>query len=383
MRPIKEQQQAHARNLYFQSDLTRAQLAQQVGVSEKTIYLWTKQGDWQRLRSGSRLMPSMLVEHFCAQVQELNEAIQSRPLGQRYPTPQEAETQRKLVVTAERIKKKGTQGEYMELMQKFMTWLMPKGNGFVQVFTDLADEFLKENAVAGFRPYDIEYEEPGLLSSALPKGAKVKALAEDSGQPFTDPNQLSLFPENPIPPLKGDSPGSTNVDIGQGDIQPSPATQPNQSPGTNTTSVPSQRPAEAEHETTGTSSLSSFNDEHVMTGNNSNPPYDPSTATFNYKPDTKQEITPTGNNQAIPLLRGDSPGSTNVENGQGCVQLGNEQKPDRKKPLKDTSISIGYIGTQEEVLPDGTTILEIKKEDPGIQKFSVGEAIYYIKKKRE
>lgn len=75
MRPIKEQQQAHARNLYFQSDLTRAQLAQQVGVSEKTIYLWTKQGDWQRLRSGSRLMPSMLVEHFSAQVQELNEAI--------------------------------------------------------------------------------------------------------------------------------------------------------------------------------------------------------------------------------------------------------------------------------------------------------------------
>lgn len=203
MRPIKEQQQAHARNLYFQSDLTRAQLAQQVGVSEKTIYLWTKQGDWQRLRSGSRLMPSMLVEHFCAQVQELNEAIQSRPPGQRYPSPQEAETQRKLVVTAERIKKKGTQGEYMELMQKFMTWLMPKGNGFVQVFTDLADEFLKENAVAGFRPYDIEYEEPGLLSSALPKGAKAKDPAEDPGQPFTDPNQLSLFPENAIPPLKG------------------------------------------------------------------------------------------------------------------------------------------------------------------------------------
>ncbi len=118
-----------------------------------------------------------------------------------------------------------------------------------------------------------------------------------------------------------------------------------------------------------------------MTRNNSNQPYEAPTATFNYNPDTKQEITPTGNNQAIPHLRGDSPGSTNVDNGQGCVQSGHEQKPKRKKPKKDTSISIGYIGTQEEVLPDGSTILEIKKEDPGIQKFSIGDAIYYIKKK--
>ncbi len=237
MRPIKEQQQAHARNLYFQSGLTRTQIAEQVGVSEKTIYLWTKQGDWQRLKEGSRLMPSMIVEHIYAQVQELNEAIASRPVGQRYPTPQEAEIQRKQMVTIERIKKKGTQGEYMELMQKFMTWLLPRDLEQTKAFTALADQFLKDGKVAGFHPYDIEYGSSALMSAALPSTARIRP--DDEEYPSPDPNQLSLFPENAIPPLTamspapsagGDRPDSATAENGQGDIQPSPALQPNQSP---------------------------------------------------------------------------------------------------------------------------------------------------------
>jgi len=384
MRPIKEQQQAHARNLYFQSDLTRAQLAQQVGVSEKTIYLWAKQGDWQRLRSGSRLMPSMLVEHFCAQVQELNEAIQSRPPGQRYPTPQEAETQRKLVVTAERIKKKGTQGEYMELMQKFMTWLMPKGNGFAQVFTDLADEFLKENAVAGFRPYDIEYEEPGLLSSALPKGAKAKDPAEDPGQPFTDPNQLSLFPENAIPPLKGNSPGSptsippafppwagreasiASVPGAKKQSQDNTDLQPNQSNETNNTSCCAPVPHPCGREGQGEV-------EQVTTGNNSNPPYDAPTATSSENTEPQEEITQPGNNPELPPLAS-LPGTEQAQDNTGHPKPRKEKKPAE-------GVAIGYLGTKDTVTPKGTTIIDIKREEPNIQKFSIGGAIYYIKKK--
>jgi hypothetical protein len=390
MRPFKEQQQQQARNLYFQSDLSRNQIAEQVGVSEKTVYLWTKQGDWQKLKSASRLMPSMLVEHFISQVQELNENIMSRPMGRRYPTPQEAETQRKLIVTAERIKKKGTVGEYMELMQKFMEWLQPKDFELTKTFTNLADSFFYDSKLGSFHPYDIEYDQPTLMSGARSGNPKPQPSDPDNPQPFIDPNQLSLFPESNNTSLsfgegRGEAPLASLREAGIAHVPGAPKQshddtnnlQPNEHETTGTLSL---SPLKDEYETTGTPSLSPLKDEHETTGNNLNPPCEAPTAYFSPSPEPQQEITDHEITPEIPLLRGDSPGSTNVDNGQGCVQLSNEQKPDRKKPPKDTSISIGYIGTQEEVLPDGTTILEIKKEDPGIQKFSIGGAIYYIKK---
>ncbi|MBS1585288.1 MAG: hypothetical protein JSS82_07030 [Bacteroidetes bacterium] len=157
MRPVKEQQQEKARELFFQTDLNRTEIAAQVGVSEKTIYLWTKAGDWRKLKSASRLMPSLIVEHFYSQIQELNDNIRNREPGQRFPTVQEAEVFRKLVLTAERIKKKQTRGEYSEMFQKFMQWLLPQNEQHLKLFTDYANAFLTQSAIRGFHPYDIEY----------------------------------------------------------------------------------------------------------------------------------------------------------------------------------------------------------------------------------
>ncbi|MBS1587212.1 MAG: hypothetical protein JSS82_16885 [Bacteroidetes bacterium] len=164
MKTVNEQKHLQARGLFFQTNKTQGEIAEEVGVSDKTLYLWTKAGDWHRLRSASRLMPSMIIENFYAHVQELNDDIRSRPPGKRYPTLQESEIIRKMMLTIERSKKKHTQPEYMELMQKFLEWVGPKNMEILQTITDYADGFLKSQSVAGFHPYDIEYEEPTLAS---------------------------------------------------------------------------------------------------------------------------------------------------------------------------------------------------------------------------
>lgn len=195
-----------AQTLFFQTDKTQKEIASMVGVSEKTIYLWMKQGDWKRLRSASRLMPSMIVENFLSQVQELNDEIRTRDQGKRYPTIQEAETFRKMVVTIGRIQKGHTQGEYMEMMQKFLTFLLPLNHELVKTLTGYANDFLKSRAVEGFTPFDTGYlptdpfEEETLNSPPYFQGGVPAelgdALAGGGGSPLApDNNQKDRHPE--------------------------------------------------------------------------------------------------------------------------------------------------------------------------------------------
>ncbi|OJW81374.1 MAG: hypothetical protein BGO69_13840 [Bacteroidetes bacterium 46-16] len=149
-----------ARSLFFETGKTQKEIAGIIGVSEKTIYLWMKQGDWKRLRSNSRLMPSLIAENFLSQVQELNEDIRQRGQGKRYPTVQEAEIFRKMVMTIGRIQKGHTQGQYSEMMKKFLSFILPQNLELVKTLTYYADDFLKSRNPEGFAPFDIEYEPP-------------------------------------------------------------------------------------------------------------------------------------------------------------------------------------------------------------------------------
>lgn len=193
-----------ARSLFFETGKTQKQIADIVGVSEKTIYLWMKQGDWKRLRSASKLMPSMIVENFLSQVQELNEEIRQREQGKRYPTVQEAEVFRKMVMTIGRIQKGHTQGEYSEMMQKFLSFIMPRNHELVITLSYYADDFLKFCNPDGFTPFDTAY---------------------DPAPPKPDPHILQLnkvtrfLQKQQLPLLRGDSPVSANTEDGQGCVQ--------------------------------------------------------------------------------------------------------------------------------------------------------------------
>jgi transposase-like protein len=209
MKTVNEQKRLLARDLFFQSGKSQGEIANEVGVSDKTLYLWTREGDWHRLRSASRLMPSMIIENFYAQVQELNDDIRSRPPGKRYPTLQESEIIRKMMLTIERSKKKHTQPEYMELMQKFLEWVGPKNIEILQTITDYADGFLKSQSVAGFHPYDIEYEEPALASL---RGTKQSHENTEEAEPTEPQPQPQVdFPLASLPVRNADGLGTSQA----------------------------------------------------------------------------------------------------------------------------------------------------------------------------
>lgn len=302
-----------AQTLFFQSDKTQKEIANLVGVSEKTIYLWMKQGDWKRLRSTSRLMPSMIVENFLSQVQELNDEIRTRDQGKRYPTIQEAETFRKMIVTIGRIQKGHTQGEYMEMMQKFLTFLLPLNHELVKTISYYADDFLKSRAVEGFTPFDTGYlptdpfeEEAEQNPLASLREAR---LANESGatkQSRQDTNNLA--PDT----YKNDDPTPVS-----GQCHPEFISKPynNTEKAEKSRQSPEQKSEESEaigtsllvtfgekSETTGTSLPVTFEEKSETTGNYTETSYGLSIKAFSGSATPKPEMnieTETGNN-ALP-----------------------------------------------------------------------------------
>lgn len=94
-----------ARDLFFQTDLTQQKIAQLTGISPKTLYLWIKKDDWQKIKDSAICSPGALCEQYYAQLHDLNTRISQREEGFRNPTPSEAEVIRKLSVTIKNLGK--------------------------------------------------------------------------------------------------------------------------------------------------------------------------------------------------------------------------------------------------------------------------------------
>ena len=59
---MKQKEFEKARELYFQTKKTKTQIAAEVGVNRRTVLLWCKQDNWERMRRAEQTMPSLIAE---------------------------------------------------------------------------------------------------------------------------------------------------------------------------------------------------------------------------------------------------------------------------------------------------------------------------------
>ncbi len=147
-----------ARNLYFQSGLTQAQIAILIGVSQKTISLWINDGKWKMLKDTASQMPALMVEHMFSELTELNKNIAAREPGQRFPTVQEAETRRKIMVSLQYTQDYQSKGAQIETMMNFIHYVRRTSKKDVVNITLLADKYLEGEVKIGqdpFKPYTL------------------------------------------------------------------------------------------------------------------------------------------------------------------------------------------------------------------------------------
>ena len=78
---MKNDQRQMARNLYFETEFTQGQIADLVGISQKTMSFWASEEHWKRLKILAQTTPDIVAENMYQEVCRLNDAIVAREPG--------------------------------------------------------------------------------------------------------------------------------------------------------------------------------------------------------------------------------------------------------------------------------------------------------------
>jgi len=147
-----------ARLMYMAGDNTQRSIAKTLKVSERTIYTWIKTEGWDRLRQAARQAPAVIAENIFSQIVELQNDIASREEGKRYPTMQEAELTRKLVLSVDKMKSAPALSQTMQVLRMFRSFANGYGDtSFRLLLNQVIEHFVESEAKNGYLPYQVEY----------------------------------------------------------------------------------------------------------------------------------------------------------------------------------------------------------------------------------
>jgi hypothetical protein len=143
---MKLDQQQQAQHLYFQSDLSKTEIADALGISRRTLHHWIRQNNWDQAKKNAETIPSFLAEN-CYQVlgnftgQLLSESRIGQPI-----MLQEVNAVYKLTLAINRLKNKNTLNESMETLGLFMESVNDKDPELAEQMQPYLDEYITARA---------------------------------------------------------------------------------------------------------------------------------------------------------------------------------------------------------------------------------------------
>ena len=235
-----------AKELFFQTDLSKTQIANLLGISRRSLHYWVKDEHWGRLRESATQLPALLAEkcyHIFGHLtdQYLSELRATKPISHK-----EADTLHKLVITIGKLKNRSTLNENIETFSYFLDGLKQQAPEVARQVTPYIDKYLAGrasvftsqlapahyNAQCLIPVPDTDYTEQQLDTRDLFDWDNEQMDAN----PDLYPTRYMAIPDEPIP--------SNNT------TQQTNPTPPNETPKSETTIINTSRPANPEtHET--------------------------------------------------------------------------------------------------------------------------------------
>lgn len=139
----RTQKQDYAKVLYLNDSLTQKEIADKVGVTEKTIGSWIKKGNWPQLKSSLIITKDEELRRIYVQINQLNNHIETREEGSRYADAKEADTLSKLAATARAMESDASLSDVIAVFKRFANWLRKIDLAKAQEFISIQDEFVK------------------------------------------------------------------------------------------------------------------------------------------------------------------------------------------------------------------------------------------------
>jgi transcriptional regulator with XRE-family HTH domain len=114
-----------AKLLFIKENITQKEIAQKVGVTEKTISKWVNTENWEQFKASIIITKEEGLKRIYMQINEVNSAIEKKPQGERYATGKEADILVKLAASARSLETETSISDVIEVFKRFINWLRP------------------------------------------------------------------------------------------------------------------------------------------------------------------------------------------------------------------------------------------------------------------
>ena len=114
-----DQKKELAKLLFFQTELTQAEIAERVDVRAATVSTWVQKESWNRVRKSILATRQKELGRLYDQLEELNDKIASREKGQRYSNNKEADIASKLTASIRQLETETSLAIVIDVFTKF------------------------------------------------------------------------------------------------------------------------------------------------------------------------------------------------------------------------------------------------------------------------
>lgn len=141
-----DQKKELAKLLFIKENLSQKEIAEKVGVAEKTISKWVNANseEWKRLRQSIIITKDEQLRRIYDQLDEITKCISQREDGKKYSIKGEADTIVKLTTAAKNLETDASVADIIEVSKRFLNWLRPVDLNKAKEISSLLDSFIKD-----------------------------------------------------------------------------------------------------------------------------------------------------------------------------------------------------------------------------------------------
>ena len=187
---MKQEQLQQAQHLYFQTDLSKSEIASMLGISRRTIHYWAQYNQWERIKKSAAHMPVALAENCYFIMAKLQEDILSEAHSAKPVTSQEVNSLYKLTLTINKLQKRTPLNETLEMGTHFME--------FVNQQNPDAADFIKPY-IDGYITARAKDQSRNAISVKIKQQAPVATKEEEDKEAQLDLEDLRYWAETPVP----------------------------------------------------------------------------------------------------------------------------------------------------------------------------------------
>jgi len=132
-----------AKLLYLKTQMNQKEIAAKVQTTEKTLGKWVKTGKWDVLKSSFTITKEQELRRIYQQISSLNDAIEGREEGKRFPDGKEADTLSKMASAARSLETDTSISQIIDTSMEIVRWIQETDFEKAKELSDYFDAFIK------------------------------------------------------------------------------------------------------------------------------------------------------------------------------------------------------------------------------------------------